>query len=72
VDSDPGTPVWDELISERGGRGPTEFDGHQSWDDSEEARAAYDRGVAEAAATAEEFWGHPPAQPEPPPARAAG
>ncbi|MGH3490567.1 MAG: hypothetical protein ACRDP8_21980 [Actinopolymorphaceae bacterium] len=51
------TPEWDLLIAERGGRGPTEFDGHDTWDDSEEARQAYARGVAEAEATQAAFWG---------------
>lgn len=51
------TPEWDRLIAERDGRGPTEFEGHESWDDSEQAREAYDRGVAAAKETAPEFWG---------------
>jgi hypothetical protein len=51
------TPEWDQLIAERGGRGPTEFEGHDTWDDSEEARQAYARGVAEAQATQDAFWG---------------
>jgi hypothetical protein len=51
------TPEWDLLIAERGGRGPTEFDGHDTWDDSEEAQQAYARGVAEAQATQAAFWG---------------
>ncbi len=51
------TPVWDQLIADRGGRGPAEFEGHDAWDTSEEAAQAYARGVAEAQATAAEFWG---------------
>lgn len=45
------TPIYDELIRERGGREPHQFEGHEEWDDSEEAAAAYQRGVAEAQAT---------------------
>lgn len=51
------TPLYDQLIAERSGRGPAEFEGHENWDDSEEAAAAYARGVAEAQATWKEFWG---------------
>ncbi len=76
MSSESGTPVWDGLIADRGGRGPTEFEGSESWDDSEEAREAYAKGVAEAAASAEEFWERatgPQAEPEAVPAtRAAG
>jgi hypothetical protein len=57
------TPEWDQLIAERGGRGPTEFEGHDTWDDSEEARQAYARGVAEAQATQAAFWGRADAAP---------
>jgi hypothetical protein len=60
------TPLYDELIAERLGRGPTEFEGHEAWDDSEEAREAYARGVAEAKATWKEFWGEPSVKPEAP------
>lgn len=52
------TPIFDQLISERLGRGPTEFEGHDAWDDSEAAREAFARGVAESEATFGEFWGH--------------
>jgi len=51
------TPLYDQLIAERLGRGPTEFEGHENWDASEEATTAYARGVAEAKATWKEFWG---------------
>ncbi|MEQ7124322.1 hypothetical protein ABN034_07325 [Actinopolymorpha sp. B11F2] len=51
------TPVYDQLIAERLGRGPTEFEGHDQWDESDEATEAYARGVAEAEATWEQFWG---------------
>jgi hypothetical protein len=51
------TPIYDQLISERLGRGPTEFEGHDTWDDSEAALEAYARGVAESEATFGEFWG---------------
>jgi hypothetical protein len=51
------TPIYDQLIYERGGRDPTEFEGHDSWDDSEAAREAYARGVAESDATFSQFWG---------------
>ncbi|HZC27785.1 MAG TPA: hypothetical protein VE287_12225 [Actinopolymorphaceae bacterium] len=53
------TPEYDGLIAERLGRGPSEFEGHEDWDNSEEAREAYARGVAEAKATWREFWGEP-------------
>jgi hypothetical protein len=67
------TPLYDQLIAERSGRGPAEFEGHESWDDSEEAREAYARGVAEAQATWRDFWGPSatitfPTQPTEPPA----
>ncbi|MET9019684.1 hypothetical protein ABZV93_06865 [Actinopolymorpha sp. NPDC004070] len=42
------TPLYDQLVNERLGRGPSEFEGHDTWDDSEEARAAFERGVAHA------------------------
>ncbi|MFD2078267.1 hypothetical protein SAMN05421678_114192 [Actinopolymorpha cephalotaxi] len=42
------TPTYDKLVDERLGRAPHEFDGYDSWDQSEEARAAFDRGAAEA------------------------
>ncbi|MGW0232088.1 hypothetical protein ACWDWO_27580 [Actinopolymorpha singaporensis] len=42
------TPLYDRLVDERLGRAPHEFDGYDTWDDSEEARAAFERGVAEA------------------------
>lgn len=51
------TPEWDRLVADRLGRGPTEFEGYESWDDSDEAKAAYARGVAEAEATKDAFWG---------------
>jgi hypothetical protein len=51
------TPIYDELIAERHGRQPSDFDGHDAWDESDEARQAYARGVAEAAETEIEFWG---------------
>lgn len=41
------TPLYDQLVNERLGRGPAEFEGHDTWDQSAEARAAYARGVAE-------------------------
>ncbi|MBE1603521.1 hypothetical protein [Actinopolymorpha pittospori] len=47
------TPLYDQLINERLGRGPSEFDGHDTWDESEEAKAAYARGVAQARAQAQ-------------------
>ncbi|HZC26851.1 MAG TPA: hypothetical protein VE287_07495 [Actinopolymorphaceae bacterium] len=50
------TPIYDRLIAERRGRGPAEFEGHDRWEESWEARQAYARGVAEAEATAAEFW----------------
>ncbi|HEY8454634.1 MAG TPA: hypothetical protein VIL34_03495 [Actinopolymorphaceae bacterium] len=53
------TPIYDQLIAERLGRGPAEFEGHETWDESEEATEAYARGVAEAERTWEEFWGKP-------------
>jgi hypothetical protein len=68
------TPIWDSMVAERGGRGPAEFEGHESWDDSEEAWAAIARGEKAAAETAVEWlgwdankpreWG-PPAFPAP-------
>ncbi len=64
------TPLYDSLIAERLGRGPTEFEGHDTWDESEEAQAAYDRGVADAESTAHIFWGHPAPAPAKPPAKA--
>jgi hypothetical protein len=51
------TPVYDQMIAERLGRGPTEFEGNDHWDESDEAAEAYARGVAEAEATWEQFWG---------------
>ncbi len=42
------TPLYDQLVNERLGRGPSEFQGHDEWDDSEEARAAFERGVEQA------------------------
>jgi hypothetical protein len=51
------TPVYDGLIAERLGREPSEFEGHEDWDNSDEAREAYARGVAEAKATWRAFWG---------------
>ncbi|GAA2760212.1 hypothetical protein [Actinopolymorpha rutila] len=42
------TPMYDRLVDERLGRAPHEFDGYETWDDSEEARAAFERGAAEA------------------------
>ncbi|MET9019098.1 hypothetical protein ABZV93_03860 [Actinopolymorpha sp. NPDC004070] len=42
------TPMYDRLVDERLGRAPHEFEGYHTWDDSEEARAAFDRGAAEA------------------------
>lgn len=66
------TPVYDQLIAERLGRGPTEFEGHDTWDESEEAAEAYARGVAEAKATWDAFWGNRPETPTPPPPRQAG
>ncbi len=50
------TPIYDGLVAERLGRGPAEFEGHDLWDESDEARDAYARGVAAAEATAAEFW----------------
>jgi len=62
------TPIYDRLIAERLGRGPTEFEGHDVWEESTEARRAYERGVAEAEETAPEFWD----QDRPTPRRKAG
>lgn len=50
------TPIYDQLIAERLGRGPTEFEGHDCWEESEDARRAYERGVGEARATVDAFW----------------
>lgn len=61
------TPVYDGLIAERLGRGPSEFEGHEDWDNSEEAREAYARGVADAKATWREFWGESKAPVKRPP-----
>ena len=47
------TPLYDQLVNERLGRGPSEFEGHDAWDESEEARAAFERGVAQARALEE-------------------
>jgi hypothetical protein len=47
------TPLYDQLVNERLGRGPSEFEGHDTWDESEEAKAAYARGVAQARAQAQ-------------------
>jgi hypothetical protein len=47
------TPLYDQLVNERLGRGPSEFEGHDTWDESEEAKAAYTRGVAQARAQAQ-------------------
>lgn len=57
------TPLYDQLIAERRGRGPAEFEGHDTWDESEEAQAAHARGVAEAEATTHEFWAREMATP---------
>lgn len=56
-------PIWDAMIAERDGRGPAEFEGHETWDDSDEATEAEARGRAEADATAEMFLGWDPLQP---------
>ncbi len=42
------TPMYDRLVDERLGRAPHEFEGHETWESSEEARAAFDKGAAEA------------------------
>lgn len=44
-------PIWDALIAERDGREPHQFVGWDAWDESEEAKAAYQRGVDYAAST---------------------
>lgn len=49
------TPIYDQLITERSGRGPAQFEGHDSWDESEEAAQAFARGVAEAESTRDTF-----------------
>ena len=59
----PVEPIWDALIAERGGRGPAEFEGHECWEDSEEAVAAVARGEKEAAETAAEWLGWDPERP---------
>ncbi|MGW0230847.1 hypothetical protein ACWDWO_21250 [Actinopolymorpha singaporensis] len=51
------TPLYDQLVNERLGRGPSEFEGHDTWDDSEEARAAFERGAAQARALEERAAG---------------
>jgi hypothetical protein len=56
-------PIWDALIAERDGRLPHEFEGHETWEDSEEAKTAEARGRAEAEATAEIFLGWDPNEP---------
>lgn len=56
------TPIYDQLISERLGRGPSEFEGHDTWDESDEAKQAYARGVAEAERTSAAFWGRQPSK----------
>lgn len=50
------TPIYDQLITERLGRGPAQFEGHDGWEESEEAAQAFARGVAEAEATRATFW----------------
>ncbi|NYH92735.1 hypothetical protein [Actinopolymorpha rutila] len=55
------TPLYDQLVNERLGRGPSEFEGHDEWDDSEEARAAFERGVAQAHTLGEQSAGSEPA-----------
>lgn len=65
-------PIWDALQAERGGRAPAEFEGHEDWDQGEEARQAEERGRAEADSTAADFLGWDPAKPrEWPPAQFA-
>lgn len=44
-------PIWDALIAERGGREPAQFIGWDTWEDSDEAKEAYQRGVDYAANT---------------------
>ena len=56
-------PIWDQMIAERGGRGPAEFEGHETWDDSDEAKEAEARGRAEAEATSADFLGWDPTGP---------
>jgi hypothetical protein len=51
------TPLYDQLVNERLGRGPTEFEGHDTWDESEEARVAFERGAAQARTQAEQGAG---------------
>ncbi|MFD2083158.1 hypothetical protein SAMN05421678_103238 [Actinopolymorpha cephalotaxi] len=60
------TPLYDQLVNERLGRGPSEFEGHDTWDDSEEARAAFERGAAHARTRQEEGAGADQADSEEP------
>lgn len=53
-------PIWDALIAERDGREPAQFEGFAEWDDSEEAKAAYQRGLDYAANTPAPWVGSEP------------
>lgn len=54
------TPIWDQMMEERNGREPHEFEGHEEWDSSEEAAAAYARGLEHATSTEVEWFGGMP------------
>lgn len=48
--------VYDEIIRERDGRNPHQFPGWDTWDETDEAKNAFERGLAEADRTRDEFW----------------
>lgn len=48
--------VYDALIAERDGRKPHQFPGWDTWDESEEAKACFEKGLAEARETQRDFW----------------
>jgi hypothetical protein len=53
-------PIWDQMMAERGGREPHQFEGHEEWDSSQEAKEAFERGVLQAVGTAALFFGGEP------------
>lgn len=60
-------PIEDQLVAERKGRTELQFEGWDTWDESEEAKEHYERGFRIAEETSVEFFGRDVSQPNPAP-----